>query len=134
MVSVFKINNLRIKFSLLIFLTNLMINFKASKIYSGFWSNIYFSMNFARWWTQVCPLCPDKFHLHHYPKIIYVHFNIVLKSFVIDEMETLKNIVFEVVYTSITKKKENSKTEGKWSVTEGRRLGTINLKHWIRLC
>jgi hypothetical protein len=47
---------------------------------------------------------------------------------VIDEVETLKNIVFEVVYTSITKK-ENSKTEGKWSVTEGRRLGIINLKH-----
>jgi hypothetical protein len=34
-----------------------------------------------------------------------------------------------VVYTSITKKKKNSKAEGKWSVIEGRRLGTINLKH-----
>jgi hypothetical protein len=28
---------------------------------------------------------------------------------VIDEVKTLKNIVFEVVYTSITKKKENLK-------------------------
>jgi hypothetical protein len=54
----------------------------------------------------VCPLCPDKFHLHPYPTIIYVHFNIELKSIVIDEVETFKNIVFEVVYTSITKKRK----------------------------